>query len=1020
MNITCLLLALLPCQVDPDKLQRGLIATHTDTAGTTITRLEPNPALNLGKGESLHPRLASHETTTTWQGYLNITRADEYRFRARLVGDVTVSINEKPVLQATHRGAAPTLHESKPIRLEAGVLPLQIRFKQPDATARLEILWSSKHFREEPLPFDVLGHLPDKTPASLAQDHTAEQGRFLVEEHACVKCHTAGANRMAKGLIPRQGPDLTRVGTRVHGEWIYRWLDDPKKMRPGSLMPQLFPANADGAAERYAVMRYLVSLGGPVVDKAPQLNPQQLAECIARGKPLFTSLGCVTCHGPVGEEKPAPKKDEDPATFVFLSAPRPYPFKGMGGKTSIEHLTSFLRNPHANHPTSRMPNFLLEANEARDLACFLANASGVKDHQPPKPPPAPQLQKALAAYIADAKTRERIQLGPEDAQWSELGKRIVHVKKCSACHQLPKDVVPVPDDLREALSPTKLDNLTIEDRGKKGCLAAAETARGKAPNFGLRDADRSAILTFLVTGLKGANTPSPTYQARTDLARFNCLACHSRDGDGGLSPRLIEELRKYERAENAEAVVPPPLTGVGHKLRNPWLRQVLLQQGRARPWMGLRMPQFGDANVGRLPEALALLDGAEPSNEIHKVALNGEKVSAGRLLAGKSGFGCISCHDIAGIPNRGTRGPDLATMNERVRFDWYQRWMENAQRIQPGTRMPTVFPDGKSQLTQVLKGHADAQSEAMWAYFSLGNSLQLPEGIEPAIKGLVLHVQDDTRIFRTFLPEAGTRAIAVGYPEGVSVAFDSTTCRLAYAWSGPFLDVGPVWNDRGGNPAKVLGPRFWTAPQGTPWGLTGNGEPPDFATRRKDPAFGAPLPEGKLPDGPMKLRFEGYDAFPKGSPVFRYRIGLKEEETLAVAEMAAPLRAGVGVGVERKFRLTVPAKQSAWMLVAESAQRPVAMNAKGEKEDIPAKDEVEVATTARALLVPQAGGRPLLIRTTTVPEGAKWLLQKRGTTWQTILRLPDKAEAMQVRADIALWVPHRDEPDLIKELLAAP
>ena len=33
--------------------------------------------------------------------------------------------------------------------------------------------------------------------------------------------------------------------------------------------------------------------------------------------------------------------------------------------------------------------------------------------------------------------------------------------------------------------------------------------------------------------------------------------------------------------------------------------------------------------------------------------------------AGKEGLGCISCHDISGVPTGGTRGPDLATTHRR-------------------------------------------------------------------------------------------------------------------------------------------------------------------------------------------------------------------------------------------------------------------------------------------------------------------------------------------------------------------
>ena len=86
-------------------------------------------------------------------------------------------------------------------------------------------------------------------------------------------------------------------------------------------------------------------------------------------------------------------------------------------------------------------------------------------------------------------------------------------------------------------------------------------------------------------------------------------------------PKSIEQLRKLQNADNAEAVAPPTLTGVGHKLRTPWMKQVLTGAGRARPWMALRMPQFGEANVGRLPEEVAALEGTLPDEEVHKTAL---------------------------------------------------------------------------------------------------------------------------------------------------------------------------------------------------------------------------------------------------------------------------------------------------------------------------------------------------------------------------------------------------------------
>jgi hypothetical protein len=95
-------------------------------------------------------------------------------------------------------------------------------------------------------------------------------------------------------------------------------------------------------------------------------------------------------------------------------------------------------------------------------------------------------------------------------------------------------------------------------------------------------------------------------------------------------------------------------------------------------------------------------------------------------MAGPKGFACVSCHDLAGAPGSGTRGPDLAGMTRRVRYDWYRRWLEQPQRLQSGTRMPEVFGGGKSLLADVLGGSADAQAEALWAYLSLGPALPRP------------------------------------------------------------------------------------------------------------------------------------------------------------------------------------------------------------------------------------------------------------------------------------------------------
>src|SRR5688500_1613658 len=87
-------------QVDAGQLRRGLVATHRDGAGVEVVRLEPTAALNLKAGDAPHPRLSAGGGTTRWEGHINLTRADNYRFRVRLRGAFKLKVGAKEVLSA--------------------------------------------------------------------------------------------------------------------------------------------------------------------------------------------------------------------------------------------------------------------------------------------------------------------------------------------------------------------------------------------------------------------------------------------------------------------------------------------------------------------------------------------------------------------------------------------------------------------------------------------------------------------------------------------------------------------------------------------------------------------------------------------------------------------------------------------------------------------------------------------------------------------------------------------------------
>jgi hypothetical protein len=262
--------------------------------------------------------------------------------------------------------------------------------------------------------------------------------------------------------------------------------------------------------------------------------------------------------------------------------------------------------------------------------------------------------------------------------------------------------------------------------------------------------------------------------------------------------------------------------------------------------------------------------------------------------------------------------------------------------------------------------------------------------------------------------------VAVGYPGGVSVAFDAARCRLTYAWSGSFLDASPVWNDRGGNPVGVLGRRFWTAPPGCPWATTNNSEPPDFAARASDPAYGADLPEGEVYQGPRSLHFDGYTVDRGGMPTFRYRVenGDGGGSVLEVSERPEPLLNPIADGVTRRFTLRIPAQATPWFFAGQTNRDPRVVEArKGMPLPLDLKSaKVEMPFSGRLLILPQDGDRVAVLELADASEGTAWVLRRHQQTWQALVRLPVSFSSAGRHLVLRLWVLPRDEPGLVKEL----
>lgn len=1001
-------------EVNRKLLKPGLIAGFVADTGTTH-RLDPTVAFYLKAGEGATPFGLTREVK--WSGYIQIVTAGAYQFAAVYQGGtpaVTLARGDQTYTGfSLPKGDTAKEVIGQPTQLEPGVYRFAATFAC-DAAAkedrRFELQWRGPGFNREPIPNFFLGHLPEQRKDTVDKSLPVEAGRFLFEEYGCKNCHHPKADdAIGKGLINRTGPDLSEVGKRVYPGWLDAWLADPTKLRSQTTMPKLFGDDDVGRAERYAVEQYLTALGGPLAAaKAPTIS-NEWSKSIDKGQKLFTLAGCAACHGKQLAATAKKNEDDDddkpvklePSSSVYglgseTGAQGLYALGGVGSKTTPDQLQKFLLDPLKTNPHGRMPNMQLSNDEARDLARFLNRSTD--EHFDKMQVPMPKLTPK--------------DIGGENDSWADVGKKLVTTKGCVNCHTLTVKGANLPAS--QSAPSLKVPTVVEESRvpGKLGCLADNPDPK-KVPQFPLSEERRAALRAFVKDGLR-PSVPASVYEARTALKRFNCLNCHTRDGEGGIGTDLGDQMKKLETAENADDVTPPRLGGVGHKAKTSWLEAVLLNSGRARPWMTLRMPQYGSQNVGHLPVGLAHLEATVPDSSSRKVDYTQEKLEVGRKLSGSEGLGCIKCHDISGHVGGGTRGPDLARTAERLRFDWYERWMHNPQRLAPGTKMPQNFNNGKSAYDKVMKGEADPQIEAIWAYLSLGPGLPLPIGMEPP-KGLVLKGGARPEILRTFMPDgAGNKAIAVGFP-GVSYVFDADACRVAYAWEGNFLDASPVWNNRGGAPAKLLGPKFLTPPTGQPWAVTTSRMPPDFEKRAKDFSFGAPVPNEQIYQGKRHVQFEGYSLSADGVPSFRYRVGEPNEKgDLRVTETITPAKGGVATGLTRAFALEAPAAKSAWLWAGETKDAPRYIGPDGTSRPILIQNNVVEHEAVGSKVVLPAGGRATVLIVTAAPKGAVWRFDPMpGGRWFVYLRLPEGKEAAKVDVAFTAWAVPKDDDAII-------
>ncbi|MGE3315963.1 MAG: c-type cytochrome, partial [Planctomycetaceae bacterium] len=653
---------------DEDALPAGLSATYT-AAGRTVERVDPDIAFSWGNC-SPDARLPPGPFRAQWHGRILVQTETRYVFHAYVDGAVSITLDGK--LVAEGKTDAPGWISGEVLPIEFGEKELQVEYRKTGENSRVQLFWSSDRFPVEPLPVHLIFHEQKRPELALI-----EKGRREFEGFRCGRCHQGIADS-----ADMPAPALTTVAASLSREDLIAKIRHSESDSAHSRMPD-FGFSVD---EGTAIAAYLLSASQEVKFDEPSklaVDPNQRKN----GQELAHTIGCLACHqiGAIGQNGPYSGGD----------------LTHVADKRSVHWLFNWLKNPERVNPDHRMPVFELSEKERGHLASYLSSLK--------KAPERTQVSGGAAESQ-----------GADDAALVDAGRKLVADARCAACHRLPQNSVE---------SKTHARPFAANSNWSKSCASEQLNRTGRQPRY--HGVDGTAIQAF-VTAHAGTTTPeSPFAQGARLFEQRNCVACHRRDGAGGLEATAGAVVRADASLKGqSETLVPPVLNAVGDKLTDAALAKSIRGEQKPRmDWLRVQMPRFRHSPAqqdalltyfvahDRIPDG-APLHPTSPQKQAD--VADGEKNDASTLIAGHAivgaqGWNCLACHQAGRfVPKNvspATRGSDLLAFGSRMRREFFLRWTRSPLRVAPGIEMPAY----ERPVPGVLDGDIDRQFAALWS-----------------------------------------------------------------------------------------------------------------------------------------------------------------------------------------------------------------------------------------------------------------------------------------------------------------
>jgi cytochrome c1 len=358
----------------------------------------------------------------------------------------------------------------------------------------------------------------------------------LYGESFCASCH-AVQNAAGNLVGGTDGPELTKVGSKVKPEWLQAWIRNPHDYDPPTEMPHYRFTDQEVGM----LTGFLMGKSDPDLLSNVHLDPAT-PEQVEHGKRLVNDYGCASCHVINGVKRPenfAPeltKIGSKPVNQLAFAAGVPH--------TLYDYIGAKIRNPRAFGPGLKMPQYTFNPAQVDALVNALLSHN----------------ERALS--LPTSKTVP----GPLPSHYEPAGKagQLINDLNCFTCHAINGRGGDMAPDLTWEGSSVQRDWL-VQFLRNPNTLRPALIRR--MPKFNLTDAEINSLTDYIMTVYQSPKIDRdsmplsgfPAAQIETGkqlyYSKYGCQACHIID------------------TKQDKGYIGPTLTHVGSRLTGAWIYQ---------------------------------------------------------------------------------------------------------------------------------------------------------------------------------------------------------------------------------------------------------------------------------------------------------------------------------------------------------------------------------------------------------------------------------------------------------------